>query len=188
MLVCNIRVLFSLPQIPQFLRLFHSFPSSLFNVSTVLSLFHIQQPPGFNLFYYPSNISISLVPLFPAPGCSQCHRGITIGDWRDPLDPDLDAQIILSQFMQGKSGLIKKYLPLPLDDECSNSLRGGSNSPTSMTSSGATSLQDHDGGGGGASNTVNSPGIQSYTNMEDCCRDLLEVVDELSWHHSQIRH
>ena len=45
------------------------------------------------------------------PGCSQCHRGITIGDWRDPLDPDLDAQVIFSQFNQGKSTLQKKYLP-----------------------------------------------------------------------------
>ena len=45
------------------------------------------------------------------PGCSQCHRGITIGDWRDPLDPDLDAQVIFSQFQQGKSAIIKKYLP-----------------------------------------------------------------------------
>ena len=44
------------------------------------------------------------------PGCSQCHRGITIGDWRDPLDPDLDAQVIFSQFHQGKSSIIKKYL------------------------------------------------------------------------------
>ena len=45
------------------------------------------------------------------PGCSQCHRGITIGDWRDPLDPDLDAQVIFSQFNQGKAALQKKYLP-----------------------------------------------------------------------------
>ena len=51
--------------------------------------------------------------MYPAaePGCSQCHRGITIGDWRDPLDPELDAQVIFSQFNQGKAALQKKYLP-----------------------------------------------------------------------------
>ncbi len=123
-----------------------------------------------------------------APGCSQCHKGITIGDWRDPLDPDLDAQVILSQFMQGKSNLIKKYLPLPLEDDSSSSLRGGSNSPTSMTSFGATSLQDHEGGVGGVgANAISSPGVAptGTGHMEDYCRDLLEVVEELSWHHSQ---
>jgi len=44
------------------------------------------------------------------PGCSQCHQGITLGDWRDPLDPDLDSQVILSQYQEGKSALIKKFL------------------------------------------------------------------------------
>ena len=114
-----------------------------------------------------------------APGCSQCHRGITISDWRDPLDPDLDAQVIYSQFSQGKSNLIKKYLPLPEDDG-NSSMRNGSTSPTSMTSSGATSLQDQDGGGA----TLPSAAGQSV--MEDYCRDLIEVLENISWHHSQI--
>ena len=34
-----------------------------------------------------------------------------MGDWRDPLDPDLDAQILFSQFLKGRQSLIKKYLP-----------------------------------------------------------------------------
>lgn len=117
--------------------------------------------------------------LHAAPGCSQCHRGITISDWRDPLDPDLDAQVIYSQFSQGKSNLIKKYLPLPEDDG-NSSMRNGSTSPTSMTSSGATSLQDQDGGGA----TQSSAAGQSV--MEDYCRDLIEVLENISWHHSQI--
>ena len=116
--------------------------------------------------------------MITAPGCSQCHRGITIGDWRDPLDPDLDAQVIYSQFCQGKSSLIKKYLPMPEEDG-STSMREGSTSPTSMTSSGATSLQDQDGGGAPLS-------AASQCAVENCCRDLLEIIDELSLHHSQI--
>ena len=47
----------------------------------------------------------------PEPGCSQCHRGITMGDWRDPLDPDLDAQILFSQFLLGRAQMIRKFMP-----------------------------------------------------------------------------
>lgn len=114
-----------------------------------------------------------------APGCSQCHRGNTISDWRDPLDPDLDAQVIYSQFIQGRSMLIKKYLPV-LEEDGNSSMRDGSTSPTSMTSSGATSLQDQEGGA-----TSLSAAGQSV--MEDYCRDLMEILDGISWHHSQIR-
>ena len=37
-----------------------------------------------------------------AHGCSSAHNSITLGDWRDPFDPDVDAQIIFSQFWLGK--------------------------------------------------------------------------------------
>ena len=121
--------------------------------------------------------------MYLAPGCSQCHRGITIGDWRDPLDPDLDAQVIFSQFSQGRKSLLDKYLPLP-EENCNSSLRDNSSSPTSMTSSGAASLQDQqDGAGGGGGVALSSAGQSA---MEDCCRDLLEVVETLSYHHTLI--
>ena len=58
----------------------------------------------------PTNECHSPLP-YIEPGCSQCHRGITMGDWRDPLDPDLDAQILFSQFLKGRQSLIKKYSP-----------------------------------------------------------------------------
>ena len=65
----------------------------------------------FEVYHYLQTSSHQF-PLSPVePGCSQCHRGITIGDWRDPLDPDLDAQVIFSQFQQGRNALRKKYLP-----------------------------------------------------------------------------
>ena len=35
-------------------------------------------------------------------GCSSAHNSITLGDWRDPLDPDVDAQNIFAQFWIGK--------------------------------------------------------------------------------------
>lgn len=122
-----------------------------------------------------------------APGCSQCHRGNTISDWRDPLDPDLDAQVIYSQFSQGKSMLIKKYLPLPPEEDGNVSMRDGSGSPTSMTSSGATSLQDQEGGGGGGGGGApTSMSAVGQSVMEDYCRDLIEILENISWHHSQI--
>jgi len=35
-------------------------------------------------------------------GCSPAHNSITLGDWRDPLDPDVDIQNIFAQFWIGK--------------------------------------------------------------------------------------
>jgi hypothetical protein len=80
--------------------------------------------------------------------------------------------------------LIKKYLPFPPEEDGNSSMRDGSSSPTSMTSAGATSLQDQEGGGSGAASSLSVP-VQSV--MEDNCRDLVEVLDNISWHHSQIR-
>ena len=74
--------------------------------------------------------------------------------------------------------LLKKYLPVPDED----SLRGSSSSPASMTSFGGASLQEQDGTGGGGL-SFSAP---SHNVMEDYCRDLLEVVDALAFHHSQL--
>ncbi|XP_071789883.1 rasGAP-activating-like protein 1 isoform X1 [Asterias amurensis] len=46
----------------------------------------------------------------PYIGCSRAHNAATLGDWRDPLDPDVEAQIIYSQLRLGKDILRKKYL------------------------------------------------------------------------------
>ena len=35
-------------------------------------------------------------------GCSKSHSQVTLGDWRDPLDPDVEAQTIYSQLVSGK--------------------------------------------------------------------------------------
>ena len=32
-----------------------------------------------------------------ARGCNKTHTDAVLGDWRDPLDPDVEAQIIFSQ-------------------------------------------------------------------------------------------
>ncbi|KAL5477805.1 hypothetical protein EMCRGX_G024652 [Ephydatia muelleri] len=112
------------------------------------------------------------------PGCSQCHRGITIGDWRDPLDPELDAQVIITQYQQARSVLVKKHLPGEEDGSSACGMRDGSSSPTSMTSCGATSLPEE--GGSGATEAATSP------RMELACKELIRVLDDLSYQHGQI--
>ncbi|XP_072034910.1 rasGAP-activating-like protein 1 isoform X2 [Amphiura filiformis] len=42
-------------------------------------------------------------------GCSKAHCAATLGDWRDPLDPDVEAQVIYSQLLLGKDTLKEKY-------------------------------------------------------------------------------
>ena len=73
---------------------------------------------------------------------------------------------------------------LTAGDDVSSSTRDGSVSPTSMTSSGATSLQqdDQDAGVGGASS-----GSSDQSSMESSCKQLLGVIDELAECHSQVQ-
>ena len=48
------------------------------------------------------SIAMYVVLVVTAHGCSTAHNSITLGDWRDPFDPDVDAQLIFSQFWLGK--------------------------------------------------------------------------------------
>ncbi|XP_041644172.1 rasGAP-activating-like protein 1 isoform X2 [Cheilinus undulatus] len=50
-------------------------------------------------------------------GCSRTHSAVTLGDWSDPLDPDVETQTIFKQFLQGRDKLRKKYLESPEADE-----------------------------------------------------------------------
>ncbi|BFZ18981.1 hypothetical protein BsWGS_22020 [Bradybaena similaris] len=42
-----------------------------------------------------------------AAGCSPTYHGVVLGDWQDPLDPDVDAQIIYSQIAHSKDKIRK---------------------------------------------------------------------------------
>ncbi|XP_056135595.1 rasGAP-activating-like protein 1 [Lampris incognitus] len=46
-------------------------------------------------------------------GCSKTHSAVTLGDWSDPLDPDVETQTIYKQLLQGRDKLRKKYLETP---------------------------------------------------------------------------
>ena len=80
-----------------------------------------------------------------------------MGDWRDPLDPYLDAQVVYSQYSQGRDTLVKKYLPGGVEER--------EESPR-------------------ATGTPNENGASEESEMTQCCRNLLEVLDELAYHHS----
>ncbi|XP_069034585.1 rasGAP-activating-like protein 1 isoform X3 [Embiotoca jacksoni] len=53
-------------------------------------------------------------------GCSRTHSAVTLGDWSDPLDPDVETQMIYKQLVQGKDKLRKKYLEMPDADQTSS--------------------------------------------------------------------
>ncbi|KAK2902365.1 rasGAP-activating-like protein 1 isoform X1 [Channa argus] len=50
-------------------------------------------------------------------GCSRTHSAVTLGDWSDPLDPDVETQTIYKQLLQGRDKLRKKYLEIPGADQ-----------------------------------------------------------------------
>ncbi|XP_029960061.1 rasGAP-activating-like protein 1 isoform X2 [Salarias fasciatus] len=50
-------------------------------------------------------------------GCSRTHSAVTLGDWSDPLDPDVETQTIYKQLLQGRDKLRKKYVEMPEADQ-----------------------------------------------------------------------
>ena len=90
---------------------------------------------------------------------------MTLSDWRDPLDPDSEAQMIFTQLLQSRDELRKKFL-------------------------GAKELQKdpHD-----SSDTVkerqtpvNNAQTTTTTTEEEVAMKLLEVIDELEKAHEAI--
>ncbi|XP_054867485.1 rasGAP-activating-like protein 1 isoform X2 [Amphiprion ocellaris] len=53
-------------------------------------------------------------------GCSRTHSAVTLGDWSDPLDPDVETQTIYKQLLQGRDKLRKKYVEVPDADQTSS--------------------------------------------------------------------
>ncbi|XP_073322807.1 rasGAP-activating-like protein 1 [Pagrus major] len=53
-------------------------------------------------------------------GCSRTHSAVTLGDWSDPLDPDVETQTIYKQLLQGRDKLRKKHLEVPDGDQTSS--------------------------------------------------------------------
>ncbi|XP_020662756.3 rasGAP-activating-like protein 1 isoform X1 [Pogona vitticeps] len=44
-----------------------------------------------------------------ARGCSRTHSAVTLGDWSDPLDPDVEAQMVYRQLLLGRDKLREKH-------------------------------------------------------------------------------
>uniref|UniRef100_A0A3Q1JIL9 Uncharacterized protein n=1 Tax=Anabas testudineus TaxID=64144 RepID=A0A3Q1JIL9_ANATE len=55
-------------------------------------------------------------------GCSRTHSAVTLGDWSDPLDPDVETQTIYKQLLQGrdKLRLVQKTDHKQLQSTCSS--------------------------------------------------------------------
>ncbi|XP_041855005.1 rasGAP-activating-like protein 1 isoform X2 [Melanotaenia boesemani] len=53
-------------------------------------------------------------------GCSRTHSAVTLGDWSDPLDPDVETQMIYKQLLQGRDKLRKQYVEMPDGEQMSD--------------------------------------------------------------------
>ena len=47
--------------------------------------------------------------MFTAHGCSTAHNSITLGDWRDPFDPDVDH--VITFLISVKHGIDSSSVP-----------------------------------------------------------------------------
>ncbi|XP_072098974.1 ras GTPase-activating protein 4 [Mobula birostris] len=45
-----------------------------------------------------------------APGCDKTHFGVTLQEWNDPLNPDLESHLIYRQLLAIRDTLIQKYM------------------------------------------------------------------------------
>ncbi|XP_068617099.1 rasGAP-activating-like protein 1 [Brachionichthys hirsutus] len=53
-------------------------------------------------------------------GCSRTHSAVTLGDWSDPLDPDVETQTIYKQLLQGREQLRNTHLESAATDRTSD--------------------------------------------------------------------
>ncbi|KAM8886517.1 rasGAP-activating-like protein 1 isoform 3-T3 [Spinachia spinachia] len=61
-------------------------------------------------------------------GCSRTHSAVTLGDWSDPLDPDVETQTIYKQLLQGRDKLRKKYVEMRDADQTTSNTEPNSDS------------------------------------------------------------
>uniref|UniRef100_A0A3P8ST40 RAS protein activator like 1 n=1 Tax=Amphiprion percula TaxID=161767 RepID=A0A3P8ST40_AMPPE len=55
-------------------------------------------------------------------GCSRTHSAVTLGDWSDPLDPDVETQTIYKQLLQGRDKLRSVSVNILYGAECNAQL------------------------------------------------------------------
>lgn len=71
--------------------------------SKMLSYFH----PG---VFHKNKWTCCKRALRQAGGCQLTHSHVTLSDWRDPLDPDSEAQMIFTQLLQSREELKQKFI------------------------------------------------------------------------------
>ncbi|XP_020614475.1 rasGAP-activating-like protein 1 isoform X2 [Orbicella faveolata] len=100
-----------------------------------------------------------------AGGCQLTHTHVTLSDWRDPLDPDSEAQMIFTQLLQSRDELRKKFLgtkELQKDSQDSSDTVKDQQTP------------------------VKNAQTSTVTTEETVATKLLEVIDELEKAHEAI--
>ncbi|XP_070571992.1 rasGAP-activating-like protein 1 isoform X2 [Ptychodera flava] len=109
-----------------------------------------------------------------ARGCSKTHSACTLGDWRDPLDPDAETQTIYSQLLLGRDVLRSKYLE---SSDLGNAAADAMNKPGNRTVNG--DAKDF--------NTVDQSGLKKSQSFHDsrmaAAATLLDVIGDLERAH-----
>lgn len=100
-----------------------------------------------------------------AGGCQLTHTHVTLSDWRDPLDPDSEAQMIFTQLLQSRDELRKKFL--------------GTKEPQKDSEDSSDLVKDQQ-------TPVKNPQTSSAATEEAVATKLLEVIDELEKAHLAI--
>ncbi|XP_048468717.1 ras GTPase-activating protein 4 isoform X1 [Rhincodon typus] len=54
-----------------------------------------------------------------APGCDKTHFGVTLQEWNDPLNPDLESHLIYRQLLAAQDLLTEKYLECKVENNVS---------------------------------------------------------------------
>lgn len=100
-----------------------------------------------------------------AGGCQLTHTHVTLSDWRDPLDPDSEAQMIFTQLLQGRDELRKKFL--------------GTKELQNDPQESSDTVKDQQ-------TPVKNAETSTATTKEAVATKLLEVIDELEKAHEAI--
>ena len=90
---------------------------------------------------------------------------MTLSDWRDPLDPDSEAQMIFTQLLQSRDELRKKFL--------------GTKELHKDSQESSDTVKDQQ-------TYVKNPQTATATTEEAVATKLLEVIDELEKAHEAI--
>ena len=96
------------------------------------------------------------------------------------MDPHLDAQVIYSQFQQGRETLNKKCTPKV-------SQHGNQTGDEDPVASGGRDSRSSNGGDGESECVGGRSDDEDKQHIESSYKELMVILDELAYHHSQVQ-